>query len=178
MGFSFAAPLAGRDAISSAITGVYTPFQSTHPLRGATARATPSRRSWTFQSTRPLRGATLRRASFDERFAISIHAPLAGRDQPVVFSFEKLIISIHAPLAGRDTSTQICGRKRLTFQSTRPLRGATKRRCGHDGDGHISIHAPLAGRDAGIHPLYARRNDFNPRAPCGARQFESQQKVS
>lgn len=59
MGLSFAAPLAGRDAISSAITGVYTPFQSTHPLRGATVGSIYMSVNSTFQSTHPLRGATL-----------------------------------------------------------------------------------------------------------------------
>lgn len=58
MGLSFAAPLAGRDAISSAITGVYTPFQSTHPLRGATVGSIYMSVNSTFQSTHPLRGAT------------------------------------------------------------------------------------------------------------------------
>ena len=55
-------------------------------------------------------------------------------------------ISIHAPLAGSDTWTTE-GDKIPVFQSTLPLRGATKRiACSavHQG---ISIHAPLAGSD-------------------------------
>ena len=35
---------------------------------------------------------------------------------------------------------------------------------------NISIHAPLAGRDQPIPVLVVVLHDFNPRAPCGARQ--------
>ena len=82
--------------------------------------------------------------------------------------------------------------KKDKFQSTRPLRGATFRRIQPRGGILISIHAPLAGRDThrvrkknrkriiSIHAPLAGRDcgemvqarvsdDFNPRAPCGAR---------
>ena len=81
----------------------------------------------------------------------------------------------------------------MTFQSTRPVRGATgmtrivswylfnfnpRAPCGarlpvsqrlHH---HlpISIHAPRAGRDPRGLPCWCSLPDFNPRAPCGARQ--------
>ena len=55
------------------------------------------------------------------------------------------------------------------FQSTRPLRGATRPRCHSSRHPSISIHAPLAGRDAqGLDQCRPARH-FNPRAPCGAR---------
>ena len=83
-----------------------------------------------------------------------------------------------------------------TFQSTRPLRGATcsaaprctslmdfnpRAPCGARlaalrGDGiikRISIHAPLAGRDRRLPQLPLSTIHFNPRAPCGARQYHS-----
>ena len=56
------------------------------------------------------------------------------------------------------------------FQSTRPLRGATKH---HPDVGRrrlISIHAPLAGRDLWAGSQTRSQSDFNPRAPCGARR--------
>ena len=122
-----------------------------------------------FQSTRPLRGATSLVGVGDDNRGISIHAPLAGRDVAVGHGGGGGGISIHAPLAGRDSRDlpawgfsayfnprAPCGARRLTFlngidnisfQSTRPLRGATialdlggQAKC-------ISIHAPLAGRD-------------------------------
>ena len=80
-------------------------------------------------------------------FDISIHAPRAGRDQLHHQRPGFLSISIHAPRAGRDEHPHRgapaenyfnprapCGARRvkgyshaelLTFQSTRPVRGAT-----------------------------------------------------
>ena len=100
-----------------------------------------------FQPTRPLRGAT----DFDRNGyllgVISTHAPLAGRDNDSQVIFALHLISTHAPLAGRDDGSRIA----IALI-------------------HISTHAPLAGRD----DLDFDRNgyllDFNPRAPCGARQ--------
>ena len=59
------------------------------------------------------------------------------------------------------------------FQSTHPLRGATKAKHGQQDSCHISIHAPLAGCD-----LCRRFNAscigyFNPRTPCGVRPFSA-----
>ena len=81
----------------------------------------------------------------------------------------------------------------MLFQPTRPLRGATAYGLFTAAMAEISTHAPLAGRDrrfrrAAVHraisthaPLAGRDNrqtrkplqiqDFNPRAPCGARQY-------
>ena len=122
-----------------------------------------------FQSTHPLRGATLVCAVEECLGRISIHAPLAGCDFILLTATQRTAISIHAPLAGCDKSASVlavlysnfnprtpCGVRRndaialsksSAFQSTHPLRGATKHikslqcRC------HISIHAPLAGCD-------------------------------
>ena len=56
------------------------------------------------------------------------------------------------------------------FQSTLPLRGATRKiRCGLH-LGRISIHAPLAGSDDYSPLLATRQRHFNPRSPCGERR--------
>ena len=146
-----------------------------------------------FQSTRPLRGATAAAKRAAHERPISTHAPLAGRD-----SIDKLIayvqdsISTHAPLAGRDpinppgivsgmvfqptrplrgaTAAFLLQTKPKRFQPTRPLRGAT---CIAGGRGRaldISTHAPLAGRDTSTAGYSLLRRNFNPRAPCGARR--------
>ena len=79
----------------------------------------------------------------------------------------------------------------MTFQSTRPVWGATAAARGVRAARRISIHAPRVGRDRRVFPRrYAdrisihaprvgrdsktirrcrSRSDFNPRAPCGAR---------
>ena len=126
-------------------------------------------------------------------------------------------ISIHAPLAGCDscglTQKQIgehfnprtpCGVRPgawtswvmpSRFQSTHPLRGATRWQAAQRMGVSISIHAPLAGCDSStacpklrrkisIHAPLAgcdralfesQRGDryFNPRTPCGVRRFNS-----
>ena len=57
-------------------------------------------------------------------------------------------ISIHAPHTGRDSSETVVQREEEIFQSTRPIRGAT---------GNVGLRIRI-------------NNDFNPRAPYGARR--------
>ena len=167
-----------------------------------------------FQSTRPMRGATFYILPTMRARDISIHAPHAGRDAGDKYITGSNCISIHAPLAGCDVEhiqhtvwfspyfnpRAPCGARprrlirptpRPTFQSTRPVRGATifspasvllalfqstrpvrgatskkpitELRC------QISIHAPRAGRDCSDVARCSCQRDFNPRAPCGAR---------
>ena len=58
----------------------------------------------------------------------------------------------------------------LTFQSTRPIRGATHKVTEAPAQKHISIHAPHTGRD--LYSIFSLHYciHFNPRAPYGARQ--------
>ena len=58
----------------------------------------------------------------------------------------------------------------MTFQSTRPMRGATVADQLDSPNGAVSIHAPHAGRDFLLPSYRRRRTGFNPRAPCGARR--------
>ena len=58
----------------------------------------------------------------------------------------------------------------ISFQSTRPSRGATLfQPCGCQRQ-DISIHAPLAGRDAHCWLTMISSQNFNPRTPRGARR--------
>ena len=123
-----------------------------------------------FQSTRPVRGATHSRFSSIQWRFISIHAPRAGRD--TLDKIGSLHISHFNPRAP-------CGARRLPFprrwtrqrfQSTRPVRGATFFGFQPPVINLISIHAPRAGRDEAIQNEVTFRGNFNPRAPCGARQ--------
>ena len=191
---SIHAPLAGCDAVLRPAFPIMCAFQSTHPLRGATA--------WV-------------EAMFCLS-VISIHAPLAGCDGAKhLCGICAEPISIHAPLAGCDQRFGICGdnanhfnprtpcgvRRSAqaiclslpTFQSTHPLRGATSicssmvalilisihaplagcdniLRSFYLPDG-ISIHAPLAGCDQACSWLDACFFNFNPRTPCGVRLY-------
>ena len=94
-----------------------------------------------------MRGATIKVDIEIDVKAISIHAPHAGRDARCKYICIARLISIHAPHAGRDDVSRKCC-------------------C----SGLISIHAPHAGRDNSLCISRDRPTDFNPRAPCGARQ--------
>ena len=101
-----------------------------------------------FQSTHPLRGATRIDEYHTAQIVISIHAPLAGCDPTCTEIGWEAYISIHAPLAGCDADD----RARLydgghfnprTPCGVRPIAPAVEieRKI-------ISIHAPLAGCDS------------------------------
>ena len=65
-------------------------FQSTRPVRGATALVHNDEFPAKFQSTRPVRGATCFSSSFLWARSISIHAPRAGRDHVSVDGLAKI----------------------------------------------------------------------------------------
>ena len=145
-------------------------FQSTLPVRGATPLLRHGFGYAGFQSTLPVRGATGVPCRAPHGMGISIHAPRAGSD---LLSHQSLShvrnfnprspcgerrfrcldsrgrahISIHAPRAGSDVlDASIVGTAPI-FQSTLPVRGATKYICFYDDAKIISIHAPRAGSD-------------------------------
>ena len=103
MKISTHAPLAGRDYIAFLLRLPHTYFNPRAPC-GA-------------RPGEPGGGAT--------PFTISTHAPLAGRDDQRAADNEPAHISTHAPLAGRDLFFYAETEARLSFQPTRPLRGAT-----------------------------------------------------
>ena len=123
-----------------------------------------------FQSTRPVRGATGPSGYGCPFPGISIHAPRAGRDRVVGRGGAHGDISIHAPRAGRDSFSTLAALANMSFQSTRPVRGATHVNVLIHPHRPISIHAPRAGRDAVHTASICRAIYFNPRAPCGARR--------
>ena len=113
--------------LNNALSGYsFVPFQSTHPLRGATR--TP-----------------LVQPIYDIDF--NPRTPCGVRREWENLRSEPNIISIHAPLAGCDR--KVCSRcgTVTSFQSTHPLRGATCGIAWRPDKPNISIHAPLAGCD-------------------------------
>ena len=128
---------------------------------------------------------------FKPPISISIHAPLAGSDLFKGQAYSRSWISIHAPLAGSDHPLTSYAVWSVSFQSTLPLRGATRESpcvdthtvyfnprspCGERHDtslrtagARISIHAPLAGSDGSCGSALEVDLDFNPRSPCGER---------
>ena len=125
-------------------------FQSTLPVRGATAKYIRQkcyieisihapragsdahfpgecRATVIFQSTLPVRGATKYAFAFSGCIIISIHAPRAGSDAGYISKVKSLIWGFQSTLPVRGatiSATSMFAVSRL-FQSTLPVRGAT-----------------------------------------------------
>ena len=135
-----------------------SPFQSTHPLRGATSGQLIKIAALHISIHAPLTGCDdMQQAVTDTKLEISIHAPhapLAGCDnRERIRLYGVFGISIHAPLAGCDVLTLLGmnGKKRISIHA--PLAGCDKIMRAMPEKGEISIHAPLAGCDRSSQPL-------------------------
>ena len=122
-----------------------------------------------FQPTLPVRGATSPGRPGGRPAPISTHAPRAGSDHGALPPLGLGVISTHAPRAGSDCAPTGSRVADAGFQSTLPVRGAT--RCPAHGiaGAPISIHAPRAGSDRRSAPGNPDLANFNPRSPCGER---------
>ena len=191
--FQSTRPMRGATRISPSTTRRRKRFQSTRPMRGATQQIHRDPGHFRFQSTRPMRGATVRQMSISAKttifqstrpmrgatngdpllgvwILISIHAPHAGRDFGFIINLQfRKYFNPRAPCGARRSRAILAAsvvsfqstrpmrgatiflafiRKTFTFQSTRPMRGATGLSCKiFLLSGYISIHAPHAGRD-------------------------------
>ena len=123
-------------------------FQSTHPVRGATIWPRRWPQSFQFQSTHPVRGATLLQLVADGKIDISIHAPRAGCDWwwPCL-SCPGLNFNPRTPCGVR-LKGGVGKTVTAVFQSTHPVRGATRATMASIHSLGISIHAPRAGCDS------------------------------
>ena len=74
----------------------------------------------------PLAGSDFRAERSAQDFLISIHTPLAGSDDEHRGKQTLPTISIHTPLAGSDLFVVSNISSQQKFQSTLPLRGATR----------------------------------------------------
>ena len=170
---SIHAPRAGSDFAGGYPKAPGWRFQSTLPVRGATVLQTREETvRIIFQSTLPVRGATFSYPDLNQLGHISIHAPRAGSDpDDASNAAPDAPISIHAPRAGSDWHGSHSESRCILFQSTLPVRGATRPHDLDDAEMVISIHAPRAGSDVCAGRLSGLRRHFNPRSPCGERLF-------
>ena len=100
---------------------------------------------------------------------ISIHAPLTGSDL-IKKSVLSGIRGFQSTLPLRGATRSINGLWRSArFQSTLPLRGATRVPPRKFITGEISIHAPLTGSDCALSSPCLWQGYFNPRSPYGER---------
>ena len=177
------------------LTARYIPvmrFQSTLPLRGATCSCCHA--SWHLQISihAPLAGSDDWDMRTGDSFSISIHAPLAGSDCCEDRAFPRgMHFNPRSPCGERPSRQHNtpphyhfnprspCGERHhaenqlfqiVEFQSTLPLRGATKDLWATEQVPLISIHAPLAGSDRSNSCFILVDVYFNPRSPCGERR--------
>ena len=123
-------------------------FQSTLPVRGATMQSMLAHRAEQgFQSTLPVRGATRSLLTWKQRGCISIHAPRAGSDDDTKQEMERAGISIHAPRAGSDSFFSSASRAFVNFNPRSPCGERQPYLFSTLRAEHISIHAPRAGSD-------------------------------
>ena len=120
-------------------------FQSTLPMRGATASASSDAWVCRFQSTLPMRGAKTGGALSPTPIYFNPRSPCGERWWQMIF-FGFIFISIHAPHAGSD-----CGGPVWLFASGisihAPHAGSDRHGKKIYFCGRISIHAPHAGSD-------------------------------
>ena len=95
----------------------------------------------------PMRRATGERLALFPTSLISIHAPRGGATADKIVRSGVLPISIHAPMQGTTVPVPKDQTKVKTFQSTLPMRGATRVDYRLYAMPYISIHAPHAGSD-------------------------------
>ena len=175
-----------------------TDFNPRAPYGARPSKDTTGKIQIKFQSTRPIRGATLRnkslsygaknfnpRAPYGARPSavsrlspvsrISIHAPHTGRDRKTAQKITDMRrISIHAPHTGRDSVSGLMYTDSGTFQSTRPIRGATPTTTREmPRTSGFQSTRPIRGATTECKPVSDICNNFNPRAPYGARPQDS-----
>ena len=98
---------------------------------------------------------------------------MGGRDIQTFRKWFHTRVSIHAPRGGRDAKIGKLHTARMRFQSTRPVGGATPAIPVDYELFAVSIHAPRGGRDTVVSVQMALVSGFNPRAPWGARRWQS-----
>ena len=124
-GISIHAPRAGCDTCILARLNIWRKFQSTHPVRGATAVFAPKLNRWRFQSTHPVRGATktvtvFRRflKNFNPRTPCGVRRVIKHEIIKQENFNPRTPCGVRHALDGDATML-------LIFQSTHPVRGAT-----------------------------------------------------
>ena len=97
---------------------------------------------------------------------ISIHAAREGGDVAYTPKTTQAYISIHAAREGGDEAGVQLFVSLIEFQSTPPVKAATRCRAGSGGLHAISIHAAREGGDVAVFSYSALvANNFNPRRP-------------
>ena len=164
--FNPLAPCGARHVSSRVQTGAYN-FSIHSPLAGRDGLRWPRwLASIGFSIHSPLAGRDKYRAIIKgEKEFFNPLAPCGARPAGTVVEPFSTTFSIHSPLAGRDFTVNGSTLWPLVFQSTRPLRGETRKRRHGGHRGRFSIHSPLAGRDLWLYISSATSSIFQSTRP-------------
>ena len=138
-------------------------------MRGATTTFSHAKRLIRISIHAPHAGSDVRDGIVLPLVMISIHAPHAGSDGRACSSPGFYAISIHAPHAGSDEGLVFVVKTVLTFQSTLPMRGATKKCLSLSGRLKFQSTLPMRGATRLNRKQRLEEGYFNPRSPCGER---------
>ena len=147
-------------------------FQSTCPARGTTVDGDGRRTQRAYFNPRAPRGARhpLHRAGGRIR-AFQSTCPARGTTVSFAGFVSREKFQSTCPARGTTVHTSLRWPPSALFQSTCPARGTTAWRTIMTLPELISIHVPREGHDSSSGELLPAPQDFNPRAPRGARQW-------
>jgi len=189
---SIHASRAGRDVVLPEAIKIYTLFQSTRPVRDATGVRGGPHSDSVFQSTRPVRDATLavmssppcpgfqstrpvrdatknRILGAQHRYGFNPRVPCGTRLRSRSTNSKFICFNPRVPCGTRPVADKLF-LQGILFQSTRPVRDATRTGRSARRAYRVSIHASRAGRDRMNTGLRSCSMSFNPRVPCGTRR--------
>ena len=188
---SIHAPRAGCDASSSLIYSSASYFNPRTPCGVRRFRRWRLLAPPYFNPRTPCGVRRVQEAARQQEIDISIHAPRAGCDHAHHRAVGHAVISIHAPRAGCDVRRvwrvcfqnfnprTPCGVRRAlplaptadqVFQSTHPVRGATRHTERRRSWASFQSTHPVRGATLTRCGVSSSQNDFNPRTPCGVRR--------
>ena len=147
------------------------PFQSSRPIRGATNSLSGWRVLLSNFNPRAPYGARLLLLCYRNSVNyFNPRAPYGARRNTPNNGPQEAKISILAPHTGRDIPCCLFRILPVIFQSSRPIRGATRFRLPQPFCfTYFNPRAPYGARPAYISNVSKTTADFNPRAPYGAR---------
>ena len=125
----------------------------------------------TFQSTHPLRDATADELKEGLYCLISIHAPLTGCDDDDILRTLNIPISIHAPLTGCDIRWRFFGFTCIYFNPRTPYGMRRKSSARNTNTVVFQSTHPLRDATLNVFNFFIFRPDFNPRTPYGMRRI-------
>ena len=147
-------------------------FQSTLPVWGATGRGWRGRCDTRISIHAPRVGSDLRRRrSRRGRRDFNPRSPCGERLLALLLTIDGVEFQSTLPVWGATVTGDPGTQAAVEFQSTLPVWGATPTWCSIWVSPRISIHAPRVGSDCSPGGRQTRWPNFNPRSPCGERQF-------